>query len=87
MPSLPHAVFIKCPIKTTLGVLGKKWTVSIIRDIGVYKITCFNRLLESVGSITPRVISIRQKELERKGFIERKEEKRSPVSAILYLNS
>jgi DNA-binding HxlR family transcriptional regulator len=78
---IPQAVFTKCPIKTTLGVLGKKWTLLIIRDIGVYKITRFNRLLESVGGITPRVLSIRLKELERKGFIERKEDKRSPVGA------
>jgi DNA-binding HxlR family transcriptional regulator len=66
---LPQAIFMKCPIKTTLGVLGKKWTMLIIRDIGVYKITRFNRLLESVGGIAPRVLSIRLKELERKGFI------------------
>ena len=78
---IPQAIFTKCPIKTTLGVLGKKWTMLIIRDIGVYKITRFNRLLGSVGGITPRVLSIRLKELETKGFIERKEDKRSPVGA------
>jgi DNA-binding HxlR family transcriptional regulator len=76
---IPQAIFIKCPIKTTIGVLGKKWTMLIIRDIGVYKITRFNRLLESVGGITPRVLSIRLKELERKGFIERREQMGSPV--------
>ena len=76
---IPQAIFINCPIKTTLGVLGKKWTMLIIRDIGVYKITRFNRLLESVVGITPRVLSIRLKELERKCFIERKEEKGSAV--------
>ncbi|HYY50970.1 MAG TPA: hypothetical protein VE643_08865 [Nitrososphaeraceae archaeon] len=34
---IPQAIFINCPIKTTLGVLGKKWTMLIIRDTGVYK--------------------------------------------------
>jgi DNA-binding HxlR family transcriptional regulator len=76
---IPQAIFIKCPIKTTIGVLGKKWTMLIIRDIGVYKITRFNRLLESVGGIPPRVLSIRLKELERKGFIQRREQKGSAV--------
>jgi DNA-binding HxlR family transcriptional regulator len=71
--------FLKCPIKTSLGVLGKKWTMLIIRDIGVYKITRFNRLLESVAGITPRPLSMRLKELEKKGFIERAEERRSPM--------
>ena len=42
---ISQIIFIKCPIKTSLGVLGKKWTMLIIRDIGVYKITRFNRLL------------------------------------------
>src|ERR671927_1926199 len=51
----------------------------IIRDIGVYKITRFNRLLESITGITPRVLSMRLNELEKKGFIERAEEKRSPM--------
>ena len=70
---------MKCPIKTSLGVLGKKWTMLIIRDIGVYKITRFNRLLESIAGITPRILSMRLKELERKGFIECVKEKRSPI--------
>ena len=51
----------------------------IIRDIGVYKITRFNRLLESIAGITPRILSMRLKELEKKGFIERAKEKRSPI--------
>ena len=70
---------MNCPVKTSLGVLGKKWTMLIIRDIGVYKITRFNRLLESIEGITPRVLSMRLKELEKKGFIERAEENRSPI--------
>jgi len=76
---MPRVNFMKCPIKTSLGVLGKKWTMLIIRDIGVYKITRFNRLLESIEGITPRILSMRLKELEKKGFIERAEEKRSPM--------
>ncbi|MFL6315760.1 MAG: winged helix-turn-helix transcriptional regulator [Nitrososphaeraceae archaeon] len=63
---IPQVIFMKCPIKTSLGVLGKKWTMLIIRDIGVYKITRFNRLLESIEGITPRVLSMRLKELEKR---------------------
>ena len=76
---IPQVSFMKCPIKTSLGVLGKKWTMLIIRDIGVYKITRFNHLLESIKGITPRVLSMRLKELEKKGYIERAEERRSPM--------
>jgi len=73
---MPRVNFMKCPIKTSLGVLGKKWTMLIIRDIGVYKITRFNRLLESITGLTPRILSIRLKQLEKEGFIECVEEKR-----------
>lgn len=76
---VPQVTFIKCPIKTSLGMLGKKWTMLIIRDIGVYKVTRFNRLLESIAGITPRVLSMRLKELEKNGFIECTDEKRSPI--------
>jgi DNA-binding HxlR family transcriptional regulator len=76
---IPQVSFMKCPIKTSLGVLGKKWTMLIIRDIGVYKITLFNRLPESITGITPRILSMRLKELEKKGFIQRAKEKRAPI--------
>ncbi len=71
--------FNECPIKATVGVLGKKWTMLIIRDIGFRKIQRFNRLLESIHGLTPRVLSMRLKELEREGYIECVEKKRSPV--------
>jgi DNA-binding HxlR family transcriptional regulator len=50
----------------------------IIRDIGIYKIRRFNRL-ESIAGITPRILSMCLKELEKKGFIEHVKEKRSPI--------
>jgi DNA-binding HxlR family transcriptional regulator len=79
---LPQVRFIKCPIKTSLGVLGKKWTIMIIRDIGFLKINRFNRLLESIHGLTPRVLSMRLKELEKEGFIECTEQKTSPMMVL-----
>jgi DNA-binding HxlR family transcriptional regulator len=79
---LPQVRFIKCPIKTSLGVLGKKWTIMIIRDIGFLKINRFNRLLESIQGLTPRVLSMRLKELEKEGFIECTEQKTSPMMVL-----
>ena len=79
---LPQVRFIKCPIKTSLGVLGKKWTVLIIRDIGFSKIGRFNRILESIPGLTPRVLSMRLKELEKEGFIKCEEKKKSPMMVL-----
>jgi DNA-binding HxlR family transcriptional regulator len=75
----PQVKFVRCPIRTSLGVLGKKWTFLIIRDIGVLKISRFNRILESIQGLTPRVLSMRLKELKKEGFIECTEDKRSPM--------
>lgn len=71
--------FAQCPIKSSLGVLGKKWTMLILRDIGFRKIDRFNRLLESIPGLTPRVLSARLRELEREGIIESVKEKDSPA--------
>jgi DNA-binding HxlR family transcriptional regulator len=76
---LPKVEFVECPIKSTLGVLGKKWTMLILRDIGFRRIDRFNRLLESVPGLTPRVLSKRLKELEKGGFIKCIEYQKSPM--------
>jgi DNA-binding HxlR family transcriptional regulator len=70
---------VNCPIKTSLKVLGKKWTMLIVRDIGFRKIDRFNRLLESIPGLTPRVLSLRLRELEEVGFIECVENRDSPM--------
>ncbi len=46
-----------------MGVLGRKWTTLLLRDIGFRKIDRFNHLLESIPGLTPRVLSMRLKEL------------------------
>ncbi len=78
----PQVKIINCPIKTSLGVLGKKWTMLIIRDIGFLKIRRFNRILDSIHGLTPRVLSMRLKEIEKEGLIERAEEYKSPMMVL-----
>lgn len=75
----PQVMFKECPIKASLGVLGKKWTMLILRDIGALKIERFNRILESIPGLTARVLSMRLKELEKEELIECIEEKKSPM--------
>jgi DNA-binding HxlR family transcriptional regulator len=79
----PQVKFVNCPIRTSLGILGKKWTILIIRDIGVRKINRFNGILESIPGFTPRVLSMRLKELEKEGLIECIEKKKSPVPMMV----
>lgn len=78
----PQVKILNCPIRTTLGVLGKKWTMLIIRDIGFLKINRFNRILESIPGLTPRVLSMRLRELEKEDIIKSKQIKGDQVMVI-----
>lgn len=67
-----------CPIATSLGVLGRKWTILILRDISMMKLERFNQLLKATPGLTPRVLSNRLRELEEEGMIQRVEERKGP---------
>jgi DNA-binding HxlR family transcriptional regulator len=72
-------MFEHCPIQTSLGVLGKKWTLLILRDIGFLKINRFNKILETLPGLAPKVLSTRLRGLEREGFIECIEKTKNPM--------
>ncbi|BDG61518.1 winged helix-turn-helix transcriptional regulator [Caldinitratiruptor microaerophilus] len=59
-----------CPIEKTLSVIGKKWTVLILRDLmaGTRR---FGELLNSLEGISPKTLSERLKELEEGGVVHR----------------
>jgi DNA-binding HxlR family transcriptional regulator len=59
-----------CPIETTFRIIGKKWTVLIIREI-LRGHKQFNRFMENIIGITPKVLTERLRELERHGIIKR----------------
>jgi DNA-binding HxlR family transcriptional regulator len=60
-----------CPIETTFKIIGKRWTVLIIREI-LKGNTQFNRFLENIKGISPKVLTERLRELERLGMIRRR---------------
>ena len=55
-----------CPIETTFKIIGKRWTVLIIREI-LRGHRQFNRFMENIEGITPKVLTERLRELERLG--------------------
>jgi DNA-binding HxlR family transcriptional regulator len=60
-----------CPIEATFKIIGKKWTVLIIREM-LRGVTQFNRFLENIEGITPKVLSGRLRELQKLGIIRRR---------------
>ena len=61
----------KCPVETTLRLIGEKWRILIIRDLlnGTKR---FGELKKSVSGITQKVLTSKLRELEEDGLIERK---------------
>ena len=60
-----------CPIYNTFDLIGKKFTILILRDIMLYGKKRFSELLGSVENINSKTLSLRLRELERDGLIRR----------------
>ena len=61
----------KCPIETTIKMIGCKWKILIIRDLlnGTMR---FGELKKSVKGITQKVLTSKLRELEDAKLLERK---------------
>jgi len=61
----------KCPVYSTLDFIGKRWTLLIMaelyRDGGGWK--RYSRVKAGLAGITPKILSMRLKELEKDGYI------------------
>ena len=68
-----------CPIEMTFRIIGKRWTVLVIREI-LRGHTRFNRFIENIEGITPKVLTERLRELEDLGIIRREIISEYPVS-------
>jgi DNA-binding HxlR family transcriptional regulator len=60
-----------CPIETTFKIIGKKWAILIIREM-LRGTAQFNRFLENIDGITPKVLTERLRELEKLGIVRRR---------------
>jgi len=68
-----------CPIDNTFKIIGKKFTVHILRNMTKLGQTRFNEFLESVEGINPKTLSARLREMEKNGIIERRIYPGTPV--------
>jgi DNA-binding HxlR family transcriptional regulator len=70
-PPPPTVPFQNCPIATSLGSLGRKWTLTVLRDIAFRPDASFNVILRENPGLLPRTLSLRLLELTRDGLILR----------------
>lgn len=78
------AGFKQCPINFTFQVIGKKFTVLIMRNMMLFGHSHFNEFLEIEG-INPKTLSQRLKEMQKNGIVERKVNPGTPVSIEYFL--
>ena len=74
-----------CPVDNTFRVVGKKFTVLILRDMMNFHKSRFNQFLDSVEGINPKTLSVRLREMEKNGLIERKVYAETPIRIEYYL--
>jgi DNA-binding HxlR family transcriptional regulator len=67
-----HVKIKSCPIENTFKIIGKKFTVLIIRNMINGKQNRFNQLLNSIEQGNPKTLTIRLREMEKSGLIKRK---------------
>ncbi len=70
-PVLPKVPFEMCPIWASLGVFGRKWSLILLRDMFFLKYDKFGQFLRNNLGLTPRALSMRLRDLQREGIIQR----------------
>ena len=60
-----------CPVFNTFNIIGKKFSLLILRNMIYVKQKRFNEFLNSIEEINPKTLSIRLKEMENDGIIRR----------------
>jgi len=68
-----------CPVDNTFKIIGKKFTIHILRNITMLHQSRFNQFLESIEGINPKTLSVRLKEMEKNELINRKIFDETPI--------
>jgi DNA-binding HxlR family transcriptional regulator len=71
--------FCACPVDIAFSVVGKKWTVHLIRNM-LRGHSHFNEFLANIDGLSPRTLSARLKELEQEQLIVKRVARTAPVS-------
>ena len=67
-----------CPIENTLSLIGKKWSINLIRDMFMGK-KRFTEFLESNKDLSSKMLSRRLKDLQRHCLIEKTLVSKDPI--------
>ena len=68
-----------CPIDNTFKIVGKKFTIHILRNMIFLNQTRFSQFLESIEGINPKTLSVRLHEMEKSKLVKRKVYPETPI--------
>lgn len=74
-----------CPIDSSIMILGRKFTLHILRNMIVLKQKRFAEFLDSIEEINTKTLSIRLKEMEKEGLIDRVVISDRPIQTEYYV--
>lgn len=69
--NLPTVMWKSCPIRSSLGVLGRQWALLVLRDVSFFRKVRFSDILRNNPGLNPRLLSIRLRDLQKEGLIDR----------------
>ena len=67
----PTVMWKTCPIRSSLGVLGRQWSLLVLRDVSFFRKVRFSDILRNNPGLSARLLSLRLKELQKEGLIVR----------------
>ena len=64
----------ECSVRNAVNFLGKRWTLLILLELykGESEWKRFSQIKKNLDNITPKILSMRLKELERENLIEKR---------------
>lgn len=74
-----------CPIATTLDIIGDKWTLLIIRDVGLFDKHKYKDFQEAGEKIPTNILANRLKLLVNNGLMEKRLYQNNPARYEYYL--
>ena len=75
----------KCPVEISVRLMGKKFTMNIVRNMLLLKQKRFNEFLNSLEGISTKTLSVRLREMEDAKLITRKVIGTRPLKVEYYL--
>jgi DNA-binding HxlR family transcriptional regulator len=68
---IPTVMWKACPIRASLGVLGRQWSLLVLRDVSFFSKVRFSDMLRTNPGLSSRLLALRLKELQKEGLISR----------------